>query len=249
MASLTTLIYQIAQWYDLPLGRAIAAAEQAQYAKFLSERFGYHLLYMGLDQHINLSCSPIPHHIVLNPVLHSMLTATDVYGEYDALPFRENSLDIVLASHVLEYSENPQAVLKQIWHALIPQGYLILFCFNRYSLFGLWGNLKGRYHGVPWSSKFCGLGQLSQWVNNEEFEIINQQTLFFKPPFFYNALLDRFEFMEKIGSKCYPLNGSVNMIIAQKKVVGAKVIKPAWQDQVSVVLEDALESNPQSYNR
>jgi len=50
------------------------------------------------------------------------------------LPFADKSMDIVIAPHVLENSDNPHQTLREIERILIPEGFLILSGINARSL-------------------------------------------------------------------------------------------------------------------
>lgn len=48
----------------------------------------------------------------------------DVVGDAHCLPFRDNSIDIVLLKNVLEHIREPETALREIYRVLKPQGFL-----------------------------------------------------------------------------------------------------------------------------
>jgi SAM-dependent methyltransferase len=48
----------------------------------------------------------------------------------ESLPFRDNSIDIVVSLQVLEHVRNPQAMLKETFRVLRPGGFFYLTCEN-----------------------------------------------------------------------------------------------------------------------
>ncbi len=56
----------------------------------------------------------------------SLSASPDICGDALSLPVRENSVDIVLASQVIEHVRNPFVMLSEIFRVLQPGGYLVL---------------------------------------------------------------------------------------------------------------------------
>lgn len=68
-----------------------------------------------VDEHIGLDLKVTPHQGV-DP---------DVFGTAYNLPFREDSIDCVLSTAVLEHLETPQIALEEAYRALVPGGHAI----------------------------------------------------------------------------------------------------------------------------
>jgi len=60
------------------------------------------------------------------------------------------------------------------------------------------------------------------------FEVTVSQMACYSPPFSKAAWLQRFKFMDKAGGRWWPMMGGVYFIVAKKKVVGMRLIKPKW---------------------
>ena len=56
---------------------------------------------------------------------------------FEAMPFESESIDLVVMPHALEVSEDPHALLREVYRILIPGGRVILTGFNLMSLWGL----------------------------------------------------------------------------------------------------------------
>lgn len=54
----------------------------------------------------------------------AMITGVDVVGKLDSLPFRENSVDEVYISHVLEHAPSLTNVMEEIWRICRPNARL-----------------------------------------------------------------------------------------------------------------------------
>ena len=69
-----------------------------------------------------------------------------VNGVGEALPFPDNSFDLILSHEVLEHVEDDQAAINEIVRTLKPGGRMVLFCPNRGYPF--------ETHGVYWRGKY-----------------------------------------------------------------------------------------------
>jgi SAM-dependent methyltransferase len=69
------------------------------------------------------------------------LTNHRVASFLEALPFRDNSFDVVVCKFVVEHLAAPLAVFREFWRVLRPGGIVAIFTPNRWSLFTLLSSL------------------------------------------------------------------------------------------------------------
>jgi SAM-dependent methyltransferase len=123
-------------WLRLPVGRDVLAAEQATAAWVLDDVFGFELLQIG-------RFGEKPHFLTAARTQHSSLldavagTGVTVCGDPEGLPFATDALDGVLLPHTLELAADPYAVLREAVRVLRPEGQIVIFAFNPWSLWGL----------------------------------------------------------------------------------------------------------------
>ena len=60
-----------------------------------------------------------------------------LYCDFDALPFPDHSLDLVVLPHALELSRDPHLTLREVERVLVPEGRVMILGFNPASLWGL----------------------------------------------------------------------------------------------------------------
>jgi hypothetical protein len=60
------------------------------------------------------------------------------------------------------------------------------------------------------------------------FEMVASRMACYAPPFANPSWLRRFEFMDKSGDRWWPMMGGVYFIVAKKRVLGMRVIRPSW---------------------
>ncbi len=73
-------------------------------------------------QHRYLFCESYP-----NP---NPQTSPICLGHFTALPYAKESIDLVILPHVLEFSNEPKEILKQIFDSLSKRGILLLFALS-----------------------------------------------------------------------------------------------------------------------
>lgn len=217
---------QFDRWFAKPPGKVLLEAESNLLSDLLPRLFGYYLLQLGGPSENNgwLKACRIPHLIHLSPSCPCAFTGTCVIGPFDDLPFAPDSIDVALLPHVLEFSDNPQQILQEIYNVLIPEGYVVILGFHPWSLWGatkLFTNKKT----LPWRGKFYSSYRVRRWLTHLGFDVEKHSTLFFRPPLSKVAGLQKLFFMEAIGQLLWPYLGGVYLIVAKKRVTSLIPVK------------------------
>ncbi|MDP3227319.1 MAG: methyltransferase domain-containing protein, partial [Acidovorax sp.] len=137
-------------WFDSPPGRYLLAWEQERFDEAVVDIFGFHGLQLGIPMLDGLRANRMPHHwLALGEEGLAMLPGagvaarptTDAVAGPDslrllalladpvALPFADNSLDLVLLPHTLEQSLDPHAALREVERVLVPEGRVVISGF------------------------------------------------------------------------------------------------------------------------
>lgn len=185
--------------------------EQNALEHLLERMFGYYLLQMGGPQQIDyLAGSPIKNKIYYAPTLDCSKDFVCISGDYHSLPFIPSSVDVIVIPHTLEAASQPQQVLQEAYHALIPEGHLLIIGFNPISLHGLVHWFKKTEH------KFISISKLNSWLLQIGF-VINEAKLL------KHALIN-----EGIGHILWP-GRDIYILVAQKKTIG---LTPVLQKRI-----------------
>lgn len=221
---------QIEAWFKTALGQRLLAAEIAALQSLLPNLFGYHLLQISMiGQGSLLTNSRIGHRFFLTDTLLEAPVHSTVYGHMDALPFASESIDVVVLPHVLEFQENPHAVLREIERVLAPEGYLILLGFNPISLWGLWRWLFAWRKTAPWNGDFLTALRIKDWLALLSFDLEEQSTFFFAPPFQRNYLTAHsIDFLELLGSRIGWNFGAIYLLVAKKRCINLTPLTLQW---------------------
>lgn len=210
-------------WFETPLGRYLLEREREYLDRTVVDVFGFNALQCGLAQIDLLRTSRIPSRWrigVCGPVALRV--------DYRDLPIAANSIDLMLLPHVLEFSDDPHQILREVVRVLVPEGQVVISGFNPWSLLGmkrLWPSARRQ---APWNGRFVNLPRLKDWLSLLSFDIVSGRMHGYLPPFSQERWLRRFGFMDAAGDRWWPFAGGVYCIQAVKRVRGMRVITPSW---------------------
>ena len=217
----------IVSWFDTPLGEYLLQREREYFDRIVADRFGYNALQIGMAPFDLLRACRIPLRcrVGLQGDVGLIADARD-------LPIATASVDLVLLPHVLEFAEHPHQILREVHRVLMPEGHVVISCFNPWSLWGV-GRLVRRKHGFPWDGRFINLPRMKDWLALLGLEVIAGQMSCYAPPFRQEKWLQRFQFMEAAGDRWWPIAGGVYFLQAVKRVRGLRLIMPKWSDRLA----------------
>lgn len=208
------------EWLQTPLGTYLQIQEQALFDQAVSDVFGFNALQLGMLEIDLLRNSRIP---------YSFKADNDhgaVRCDASQLPFLNNSIDLILLPHVLDFSSDPHQTLREAERILVPEGHIMISGFNPISAWGL-KRITAK-QGYPWQGHFLPLLRIKDWLALLGFEIVDVRMACYTPPFSNPAWLQRFHFMDKTTDRWWPMMGGVYFIVAKKRVLGMRLIRPNW---------------------
>ena len=205
--SSNSLFLLLNEWYQSPLGARVVDNEKQKLQETISHLFGYHILQVGGDENLKLiENSPVGHKIIFSPFLFPG-TKTPV-ANIEELPLANDSIDIILVYHALDFTIDSHRLLRELTRVLRPGGQMLIVGFNPLSLWGIFRLFMSK-RNIPWMGRFLSLRRLSDWLKllNLQIESVNYVNHFL--PFSYRKILARVEQFEKIGEKMQsPFGGS-----------------------------------------
>lgn len=201
------------KWFSITdCGRYILRHEKLFYHNVVARVFGYYSLQIEFPQINFLQGNKISNHYVLNKHIKSELTF---------LPFADNSIDLIICPHVLEFTPNYHYLLQECYRVLIPNGKIIFTCFNNSSIFK--AMLKSQ---KPFkNSSFINLNIIKSQLNTLNFDIEGGKFFCYVPPINNKKILSTLSCMEKLGDRWIPTLANVFAIVATKKLVTHTLIK------------------------
>ena len=217
-----------AGWFETPLGQHLLFREQRYFDQAVSDVFGFNAVQVGLPHIDFLRNSRIPLRVSCAVEAPAQVNADPMF-----LPFENQSLDLLLLPHVLEFSSNPHQVLREAERVLRPEGRLVLAGFNPRSVGGLAHQLKGSERGYPWNGNFLNISRVKDWMVLLGLEVAGGSMCCYRPPINRENWLRRLRFMEPAGDRWWAMGGGVYFLQAVKRVQGMHVILPQWKTSVA----------------
>jgi len=137
-------------------------------------------------------------------------------AEESELPLPNFSMDRVLLVHGLEFSEQVQPLLREIWRVLAAGGRLVVVVPNRR---GIWARFDHTPfgHGNPYTT-----GQLNHLLRDEGFTPERSAGALFVPPTVSRFLLRSAGVWERLGELWFGTFAGVVVIEATKQIYAAK---------------------------
>lgn len=249
-------------WLTSAPGRYLVAWEQAQLDRALVDVFGYHAVQLGVPALRALRANRMPHRwlavegvgepaVPLNatagePMDDPDIRADDVrrrldlHCQFEALPFRSQSLDLVVLPHTLELTRDPHEVLREVARVLMPNGRVVISGFNSASLWGMrqrLGTLRQRLGGtgpsyLPSGGEVIGYRRLRDWLRLLSIDIEGGRFGCYAAPVRSDAWLQRTRWMDTTGDRWWPVFGAVYFVVAVKRVRGMRLVGLAKQAPV-----------------
>ena len=241
------------RWLATPPGRYLLAWEQAQFDAVVADVFGFHAVQLGFGHLDALAASRMRHRVrALDPQTWRSGAAEGIRGEwiegdgpegdgerrhaliverYEELPFADQSIDLMVLPHLLEFAHAPHQVLREVNRVLRPEGRLIVSGFNPISLWGAreWVGAATSRHFLPVSGRFIGLPRLRDWFELLSLEIDASHYGCYRPPCRTEIWLERTRFLERAGDRWWPICGAAYFVSAVKRVPGMRLMGPAWK--------------------
>jgi SAM-dependent methyltransferase len=230
------MIQQWAHWLHHSLGTSVLESEQNFLSKLLAERYGKHTLLIGVpEQYPLLKYGVLSSRVILSPLINRNKNIKYIESEYYELPVIPGSIDLVLLPHTLEFIDNPRQLLMEACRVVKPEGDIMIFCFNPFSLWGLkkwWENNKH----IPWSGRFIPASTIKNWLALADFELIRQDMIMFYPPIGNPHIFQKFKFLEWMGTHLHLFfGGGIFVITARAKEIPLTPIKLKWQQKLSTI--------------
>ena len=235
------------EWVDDAVRRYWLAWLQDHIDRSVVDLFGYHAVQIGEPDLDGLRANRMPYRWNIDP-------AGQLDAVAEALPFKDRSLDLVLLPHTLERSVDPHQALREVERVLVPEGGVVIAGLNPFSA---WSLRQSRYDlgvrlgvkagaSVPpfgaSAGQWLGLWRLRDWLKLLGFEVELVERGLFRPACATQKWLDRCAWMDAAGHALWPWAANAYLLVAVKRVRGAKLMSAAWKQQRRLVKVPAKSS-------
>jgi len=208
---------QVETWFDTRLGRALMEQEQACLQEKAAAMFGYHLVQIGSPSpgFELLKRSPARNRVVLAPAARQ--PGVDIKADPRYLPLASDCIDGVILPHTLDFSPDPHQLMREVERVLIPEGKVLLSGFNPWSQWGVGRLFRRRSGHMPWCGHFFSPKRVQDWFSLLGFDLEEMTYLHYRPPIHNQMVMQKLNFMERLGSRAWPMLGGVYVMQAVKR--------------------------------
>ena len=199
-------------------------------AEQLPQIFGYHsLLYTPLAAKL---CGS---HIVIKQqvVVGERGEGLSLKCRFEELPVASDTIDLAVLPGILEQTNNPHQVLREVERVLIPEGRVIVIGRNPLS----WLGVKHKFQA--WRKREpATLKDISRWRINDWFRLLGFETELEVSISLSNERLKKsngYPWLKKLGQTFCDYFCSYYIITARKKVSTLTPIRPSWRRNKQLV--------------
>jgi SAM-dependent methyltransferase len=248
-------IIEMGSWLKTPPGLYLLGWELDRLDHAVTDAFGFHALQLGLPGVDALRANRMPHRWVAHDALalperlpappqadahistQPIPETVHLHCEFDALPFPDNSIDLVVLPHTLELARDAHQTLREVERVLVPEGRVVITGFNPASLWGLRqraGHARrgvgigrseaGRSLFLPRAGEFLGYWRLRDWMRLLGLEVDGGSFGCWRPPLRSERWLQRWAWVDPVGERWWPVLGAVYAVTAVKRVRGMRLV-------------------------
>ena len=225
-------ISKLKKFYSQRLGRYCAKSINNQLIEFLTNSKNLKILGVGytfpfLKNHISQINSILffmPHEY--KGYIQNISSLVDINN----LPIQDLYFDRIIVAHTLEYSQNIEKFLYEIWRILNGEGEALFIIPNR---IGFWARDENNPfgHGQPYSKT-----QLLNLLRDNNFEIKRVKYALYAPPTHNSFILKHFNRIEKFFKSWLLGFGGVIIVEAKKQIYGIQNAKSLQKRKLSKLI-------------
>jgi SAM-dependent methyltransferase len=151
-------------------------------------------------------------------------------AEEGDLPLPDESVDRILLVHAIEFTEQTEPLMREVWRVLRPGGRLLALVPNRRSL---WARVERTPfgHGRPFSGS-----QLTRLLRDNRFDPVRHEGALYLPPVQARLILRTSALWQRLGPIFGKPFGGVVLVEATKQVYGARPVASRVRRRVLVPL-------------
>ena len=220
------------EWLQSPLGRALLNQEARVVEETLDGMFGEQCLQLGMwgEKRTFLRFTRTQNCALIDSSADGQPSAV---GDLHRLPVESDSIDAALLPHVLDYSDRPHAILREVDRVLRRDGRIVILGFKPGGLWGLRRLIPGA--GMPpGAENLISERRLKDWLQLLDMRIQGSSRYFFRWPLPGNKAGASNEW-ERRGQAWWPELAACYMLSAQKRVSTLTPVRPVWRRKPKVV--------------
>lgn len=213
-------------WYQSETGHYLLGELESVLNPVLATTFGYYSLQVGcasLARELQHACR-VKHQFTLGESADN----AQIQASPSMLPVASDSVDLVILMHHLSNTNEPHAVLREVFRILIPEGKLVIVDFNPVSLWGFRHLLQSWLEKVPFKGHFYTAKRIDDWMRLLGFEQHRHYRVGYQPPIQKPGLVRHMSWLEKGMRRWLPVFGTLNVMVYNKSISPMTPSRHRW---------------------
>jgi len=197
--------------------------------KVLSGIFGYYALLYSIKAKELVADNVIVKNSV---VLSNQVQAGDLICQYEELPIASDTIDLAVLPEILERSQYPHQILREVERVLIPEGHILMIVANPLSWSGIKKWVLTYFISGSAQPKPIGKLRINDWCRLLGLEIINQIPICHSINKSHSETKDKeikISLLNKLNQLGCEYFSSYYILVAKKKVSTMIPIRPSWR--------------------
>lgn len=215
----------IRDWYQTEAGELVSHAVEQHVWQLSACIFGYVAIQVG---HVFDDCDLLQNCTIGQKIVLDGSSPSNLIAEPTALPLPNDSVDLFLLPHTLDFVADPHQVLREVERSLVPEGHVMIIGFNPLSFYGLWRVFHSRTKSAPWNANFYGVKRIRDWCSLLGFDEISLQFSAHLPPFKRIQGWKRMQSLNRLLQKNLTHIGGVYIFVARKRIATLTPLKRPW---------------------
>lgn len=213
------------RWLSTTSAQRMLSLQSAWLQNQISHLNGHHLMYHGLDKNMDcLSTSPIKHKFRMALPWQQGVINTDAWMTSSDWPLPDQSIDLVVMQHSLDFTRRPHQMIREASRVLVPNGNIVIIGFNPFSWWGGVRTLMPFASHMPWVANMVGMRRLKDWLTLLGFSVSDSATLGHLWP--VTLFPQRFSLrVDSVMAGGPALMGNFYMLVAQKTTLGTTELR------------------------
>jgi SAM-dependent methyltransferase len=225
----------LSDWFDSNLGQSVIKDEQQALESVSHQFFGSFFVQLSAAKPTALmKAQRLYRHLYISMAMDATKGLQSIRADIEHLPLVNEGVDVMVLHHALEFSSDPQQLLREVQRAMAPGGKLVIFGFNPNSFWGLAALFNHFSDKPPWMGHFVRKSRLTDWLKLLGYDVGVCKSMGFTFPSEKAWVKKYFGWFFWLMSKYLPFLGGSYMLMAVKRSLNvmpnpsllARVAKP-----------------------
>lgn len=160
-------------WYQTPRGKLLQELEADYLRRAITvscQQIVLQIGGLGWESEF-VDCSLYQNYAILDAKKFGEINAKKIQAKAHHLPLQNDSVDMVILPHLLEFDAHRFQTIREVERVLKPEGLLVILNFNPWSVWLRYQYLWDKKMADSWVGHFISRSRILDWLKLLNFEI------------------------------------------------------------------------------